>query len=253
MFEQATLEAAPASHRLFGTFAGVTCQAVVVGLMILGPLVFPQVLPDVHSLVMLVAPGAPPPPPAPGPLVRPRAVASTARTFCALCMPVAIPKHTIQIVDELPEAVDAGIGVPGGIPGGIPGGSPDGVLGGLLRTVPSFVPPKPIETPRPAPSATPAAIPRVRIGGLVKLATPIHRVEPQYPLLAKQARISGVVELEGVIGVDGRLHELKVKSGHPLLIKAALDAVSQWIYEPTTLNSQPVEVVTPITVTFRLN
>ena len=85
------------------------------------------------------------------------------------------------------------------------------------------------------------------------MARPIHRVEPIYPPLAKQMRIAGVVELQGIIGADGRIHELKVLSGHPLLIKTAVDAVSQWIYAPTILNGQAVEVAAPITVTFKLN
>ena len=85
------------------------------------------------------------------------------------------------------------------------------------------------------------------------MARPIHRVEPIYPSIARQARVAGVVELQGVIGTDGRIHELKVLSGHPLLVKAAVDAVSQWIYAPTILNGQPVEVAAPITVNFKLN
>jgi protein TonB len=87
----------------------------------------------------------------------------------------------------------------------------------------------------------------------LKMATPIHRVDPVYPALAKQARVSGVVELIGVLGVDGRLHEVRVLRGHPLLVKAAVDAVMQWIYEPTMLNGQAVEVSAPITVNFILN
>ena len=56
-----------------------------------------------------------------------------------------------------------------------------------------------------------------------------------------------------MLGTDGRIHELKVMRGHPLLVGAALDAVRQWIYAPTTLNGQAVEVSAPITVTFILN
>jgi protein TonB len=88
---------------------------------------------------------------------------------------------------------------------------------------------------------------------VVKEAVVVRRVEPVYPDLARRARISGEVQLEGVIGTDGRIRELKVLSGHPLLTKAALDAVSQWLYRPTTLNGEAVEVIAPITVTFRLN
>ena len=58
--------------------------------------------------------------------------------------------------------------------------------------------------------------------------------------------------VKGLLGTDGRIHELKVLSGHPLLVKAAVDAVSQWTYAPTILNGQPVEVVAPITVTFKM-
>jgi protein TonB len=72
-------------------------------------------------------------------------------------------------------------------------------------------------------------------------------------MLARNMRIQGTVELSSVIGVDGRLKELRVLSGHPLLAGAAIDAVKQWIYEPTYLNGDPVEVIAPITVTFKLN
>ena len=99
----------------------------------------------------------------------------------------------------------------------------------------------------------PPVIPRFREGGLVRRAELVFRPEPQYPALARQMRISGTVELEGVIGTDGHLRELRIVSGHPLLARAALQAVSQWVYKPTLLNGDPVEVIAPITVTFRLN
>ena len=103
---------------------------------------------------------------------------------------------------------------------------------------------------RPPKTAAPV---RIRAGGVVVLGEPIHRVEPRYPRIAIAARISGTVELEGVVAVDGRIRELTVKKGHPILAPAALEAVRQWIYRPTTLNGEPVEVISPITVTFRLN
>ncbi len=78
----------------------------------------------------------------------------------------------------------------------------------------------------------------------------ISQVRPTYPPLAKQARIQGVVVLEAVIGKDGTIQNLRVITGHPLLIKAAQDAVSQWRYKPTMLNGEPVEVVTTVTVNF---
>ena len=81
----------------------------------------------------------------------------------------------------------------------------------------------------------------------------VYRVDPQYPQTARVARVSGTVELEGVIGTDGRVHELRLVSGNALLVRAALDAVAQWIYEPTQLNGVTCEVTTNISVVFRLN
>jgi len=75
---------------------------------------------------------------------------------------------------------------------------------------------------------------------------------PEYPPLAKSARISGVVHLIGIIGRDGTIRNLQLVSGHPLLARAALEAVQQWIYQPTLLSGEPVEVIAPIDVYFTL-
>ena len=81
----------------------------------------------------------------------------------------------------------------------------------------------------------------------------ILRIEPQYPSLARQTRTEGAVQLHAIISQDGRITSLEVISGHPFLVKAALDAVRQWRYRPTMLNGEPVEVETSITVIFRLH
>ncbi|MGD0667367.1 MAG: M56 family metallopeptidase [Bryobacteraceae bacterium] len=80
----------------------------------------------------------------------------------------------------------------------------------------------------------------------------ISKVDPVYPPLAKQAKIQGTVELSAVIGKDGRVQNLKVVSGHPLLVQAALDAVKNWVYRPTLVNGEPVEVKTSIQINFTL-
>ena len=80
----------------------------------------------------------------------------------------------------------------------------------------------------------------------------MKKVIPAYPPLARQARVSGTVQLIGVIAKDGTIQQLQVVGGHPLLVKAALDAVRQWIYRPTLLNGQAVEVIAPIDVIFTL-
>ena len=74
-----------------------------------------------------------------------------------------------------------------------------------------------------------------------------------YPPLAKAMRVSGTVKLVGIIGRDGTVQDLRVVEGHPLLVKAAVEAVKQWRYRPTLLNGEPVEVTAPIDVRFVLN
>ena len=80
----------------------------------------------------------------------------------------------------------------------------------------------------------------------------VNRVQPLYPPLARQTRISGTVKLHAIIGKNGAVEQLQVVSGHPLLVQSALDAVRQWRYQPTLLNGDPVEVDTEIDVVFSL-
>jgi TonB family protein len=93
---------------------------------------------------------------------------------------------------------------------------------------------------------------RIRIEGSVQKTKLLQHPEPVYPPLALQARISGVVHLNAIIGKDGTVENLTVASGHPLLVPSALEAVKQWIYAPTLLNGQAVEVATRIEVNFSL-
>jgi len=86
----------------------------------------------------------------------------------------------------------------------------------------------------------------------VEAAKLIFQVKPEYPPLANMARIQGAVRLEALISTDGTIRNLRVLAGHPLLVKAAIDAVARWHYQPTLLNGDPVEVVTEIDVNFTL-
>jgi TonB family protein len=94
---------------------------------------------------------------------------------------------------------------------------------------------------------------RIRVGGNVMQAKLIRQPRPIYPPEAIQARISGVVRLNVIIGKDGTIINLSLASGHPLLVPAAEKAVKQWVYEPTRLKGMPVEVVTQIDVNFTLS
>ncbi|MGA2273233.1 MAG: M56 family metallopeptidase [Bryobacteraceae bacterium] len=113
--------------------------------------------------------------------------------------------------------------------------------GGVMRATP----PVALETGTAVPQ-------RIRVGSNVQAANLISRVTPVYPPLAKQAHIQGTVELQVLIGKDGHVQDLKVISGHPLLAQAALDAVKDWLYQPTLLNGEPVEVQTTVNVNFTL-
>jgi len=123
-----------------------------------------------------------------------------------------------------------------------------GVLGGVIGGAGAAPPPPP-----PPKKEAPKAPQRVRVGGNVQAANLIRKIVPQYPPLAKQARIQGVVRFEAIIGKDGTIQNLQLMSGHPLLVAAAQQAVSQWVYRPTLLNGEPVQVLTTIDVNFTLS
>jgi protein TonB len=149
--------------------------------------------------------------------------------------------------------VEAPSSIPGATPGGAGFGVPDGVVGSVLSQVPQLpAHPRQAVSDWPAPDQPPKPAERVRLGGDVLAAKIIRKVIPVYPPLARQARISGTVQLAGVVDRYGTVSSLQVVSGHPLLVEAALDAVRQWRYSPTLLNGQPVEVTAPITVHFTL-
>jgi protein TonB len=130
-------------------------------------------------------------------------------------------------------------------------GGPDGIIGGIESVIafaPRVTPPKPVQPASPQRPVKP-----VPVGGRVQAAKLIHQIKPVYPPLARQARISGLVRLEAIIGKDGAIRSLQVMSGHPWLVQGALDAVRQWRYQATLLNDEPVEVLTQIDVYFKLS
>ncbi len=189
-------------------------------------------------------PLAPPPPLAPNPA--PNTARRSPRPpndVFVLTVPHAIPER-IEIIREDSFDVpgpELAIGIPGGVKGGTPGGIP-------FSIPTTMVPP----LPPPPPVGTKATKPRqVRVSH-IDPAKLIFQPKPEYPPVARMARIEGTVRLEAVIGTDGRVENLKVLSGHPLFLKAAVDAVSRWRYQPTLLNGEPVEVLTEIDVIFQL-
>jgi periplasmic protein TonB len=216
-------------------------EVVVIGVMVVVPLIYTDALPKAQLMTFLVAPPPPPPPPPP-PAAAPRVVVRQVSMADLMKAPTVIPKTITKIKDQ---PVQPSVGVAGGVAGGVPGGQMGGVLGGIIGGVMAGGPP-------PPPPPKPQAPQRIRVGGQVEAAKLIYGPTPEYPPLAKMARIQGSVRLEAIIAKDGTIKDLKVLSGHPLLVKAALTTVQQWRYQPTLLNGQPVEVQTEIDVNFTL-
>jgi protein TonB len=230
------------TNKPWTVFFSMLFQLAFLGILILIPLIYTEALPKTMMATMLTAPPPPPPPPPPPAAVQVVHVKPQAHLMDAgkLVQPKAIPRD-VKIIKEDAEP-DMNVGMAGGVPGGVAGGSMGGVLGGVIGGMGGAPPP-------PKPKLTGP----LRVGGNVQAARIINRVQPMYPPLARQTRISGTVRLHAIIGKDGTIQQLEVMSGHPLLQQAALDAVRQWRYQPTLLNTEPVEVDTTIDVIFSLN
>ncbi len=245
MFEDSLIESSGRKQRgrRFGTtLVAWIIQIFVVCILILVPLIYTEALPKQQLMTFLVAPPPPPPPPPP-PAATPvvRAVKAVSEIVDgSLRTPTKIPEKVAMIKEEdtPPPSMGTG-GVIGGVPGGVPGGQIGGVIGGIVSSTPVAVPK--VATPQ-----------RVRVSAGVQEGMLIHKVQPNYPPLARQARIYGQVVLQAVISKAGTIENLHLVSGHPMLTQAAMDAVKQWRYRPYILNGEPVEVETQVTVNFTL-
>jgi protein TonB len=201
---------------------------------------------DKYEETPLVAPPAapPPPPPAAGRPVAPHISATRPKltyTQGKLTARTSIPK-TVSL-DNVAAAPDLG-GVVGGVPGGVAGGQLGGSLGGVFGGTGTSAPIPPPQQP--------AAKRIVRVGSSLKPPRQTYSIQPEYPTLARQAHIWGVVVVNAVIDEHGNVVQARALSGHPVLIPAALRAVLQWKYEPTLLNGAPVAVEMEVTVHFSL-
>lgn len=252
MFEQ-TFVGTGKTKKSWTVMVAFAVQIVLIVVLVILPMIFFDVLPAATFASFLVAPPPPPPPPPPPAAAAPvKIVKVIPRQFDAgkLMAPKAIPKEIATIrEDELPPPTAGVGGVVGGVGGGVGGGALGGVLGGIIGSVPTAAPPP----PPPPKKEEPKVVQRLRIGGAVQQAKLVRQPRPVYPPLAKQARISGTVKLSAIISKDGTIQHLEVISGHPLLVPSALEAVKQWVYQPTQLNGEPVEVITQIDVNFTLS
>jgi|SRR5581483_1267982 len=212
----------------------------------------PPVAPSIMAFVS-PTPAVPAPPPAPPqapPPTAPRrarrpAVSSqrspaAAEETTRAARPAAAP---VEAPAEIgPESSVAGTpsttGMLGGIEGGVPGGVPGGLMGGVL-------------TYEPPPPPPPAARGPVRVGGQITTPALIRRVEPVYPEVASLAHLTGLVVLEATVNEEGRVVAVRVvRSRHPLLDRAASEALAEWRYSPLVLNGTPMPFVVTVTFTF---
>jgi protein TonB len=106
--------------------------------------------------------------------------------------------------------------------------------------------------PPPPPPPKPKKREAVRVGGNVQESKLIKKILPEYPKMAKLAKIHGDVILSVDVDEEGNISDCKYVSGPPMLKDAAINAVKQWKYSPTLLNGEPVPVIATVTVSFKL-
>ncbi len=242
MFESAMLDstARARAQRRWTTVLSVVVQLALVGALLLLPVISPDsILPlRFADRIMLPVAKASGPEFVAGP-VKGEAGGPKSPNQITLQQPAEIPKTIDSGPGEIPEP--PGLGTSGHrCLFGCSSGSPHGVIGGDPN---GFVPT--VREPEPAPK-------RIVVSSLDP-GFLLHRVQPVYPPIAKQAGVQGPVVLRAIIGKDGEIQELRVVSGHPWLSRAAREAVEQWRYRPYMLNGVAVEVETQVTVNFYLS
>lgn len=212
--------------------ASVCLEAAAVIALLLWPLMNPALLPSQPILapvpIFHSTPRSEPPRPQ---VVEHPATRRPVLGVTILQQPPTIPQHVVASTGaEPPLSYDA-------ISPALPNG-PGTAVGGDGSEVPHIA--------RPGPTH-----PVVMSGGVMN-ALLVHRVQPEYPPAAKMIHLSGIVQLRAIIGTDGAVKNIEVVSGNPILVRAAVEAVQQWRYQPTRLSGKPVEVETAITVQFQM-
>lgn len=243
MFEDSLIESGNKlkTKRLSTTILSFFGQFALLGVLILIPLIYTDALPKTQLMTFLVAPPPPPPPPPPPAAAQVVKVVKIQSDLDngRLRTPTKIPEK-VQMIKEEEAPPLMGGGVMGGVPGGVPGGSMGGVIGGIIGSTTANIPR--VATPQ-----------RVRVSQGVSTGLLIRKVQPNYPPLARQARIQGQVVLQAEISREGTIQNLQLISGHPMLAPSAIEAVKQWRYKPYLLNGEPVAVETQVVVNFTLS
>ncbi|HKF01551.1 MAG TPA: energy transducer TonB [Candidatus Sulfotelmatobacter sp.] len=244
MFADSLLETSWAyrGRRSWTTLTSFGLQAVVIGLLLLIPLLSTVGVPLNPVLATPVSWGAPPPPPAAAP-PRPNRPIQSNLAGNTVIAPRSIPP-IVQMLNENQAPPHVNYNNDPGVVGSTgPGGAREGVWKSLNDSLSRVQPPPP----------PPATIKREFKTSSMLEGYLIRRVQPNYPPLARSARIQGPVVVTALISRSGTMVNVTAVSGHPMLVQAAVQAVSQWRYRPYILNGEAIEVETQITVNFVLN
>jgi periplasmic protein TonB len=242
MFADSMLETSwsQRARRSWTTLTSFGLQAVVIGLLLLLPLLKTVGLPSVRRTVSTpISMGRPEPPATPQPRTGSSAPVPSNPTVARFVAPGHIPQTIPKDGgNEIALTGPTGCGdcVPGAAGPSSADGPPNFSLSGT-HSVPILAPPTPTHVFRTS---------TMLEGSLIR------KVQPIYPPLARTARIQGPVVLFAVISKSGLIDNMRVVSGHPMLVPAAIGAVKQWQYRPFILNQEPIEVETQITVNFVL-
>jgi protein TonB len=245
MFEQSILANVSAASKTRALAVSFGMQTMVIVAVVAVPLFFADRLPRVPLFTPLAVPApiSDPPPQTQSyatQVTKSKSAMQTPRIFSdAIFRRPSVSTGPVVLNDAGPMAID-NVGFGPAVIG--PVGSPFPVSD-PVAVAPAHVAPVPAKkTEKP-----------IRVVSEMQASKLIHKVVPLYPEIAKRARISGTVQLTGVIAKNGTIEHLELISGNPLLVPAAMAAVKQWIYSPTFLNGEPVEVIAPIDVIFRLS
>jgi protein TonB len=244
MFDQTFVDTQNRTRSPWSMAASLTVQTGVVGSLLLIPLLRPEgpfmkleAPPLIYRANVLM--------PTRVPAMVQRSSATVAHSVYrpSITVPRSIPRG-VEHIEDAPE-----LGFQSDIVGAISsGGSIDRFFAAIGERLPATTPTpiKNVETP--APPSGPLRVNSSVQGALLKFGP-----KPAYPILAKTTRVQGTVRLTAVVGTDGAIRNLRLISGPPLLVRAAMETVSTWRYQPTLLNGAPVDVITEIDVNFTLS
>jgi len=233
MFAETLLESSPTGRKRkrWPMATAFTVETIIAAVLVIVPLLSTGVIPLTAS-ARIIAPLN-----RPVPIQQPDRVRVSKSCICGPTSPARQPE--VRFVSDSPNAIPWGhdntpttfnpvLATPGGDPNGNGKGMPY----------------------MPAGNGSDVKLQPKRIVSDMSPGQLINRVEPVYPRIAALSGIQGEVKLHAIIARDGKIISLNAISGHPLLVRAAEDAVSQWRYRPYYLNGEPVEVETFITVHF---